>query len=231
MVKIKEKFKIKRKTRMIKDMHLTIRGKDSYKTNVEILKNIGKRIIVSSKDKDRLLTALPVGVSVRVKGNVRDYFAALNNGALIEAEGNVGDYVGDSATSGEIYIDCCSGFGAGSYMAGGSLFIGGDVGDNLAQMNKGAHILVVGNAGNNIGLYMLGGRVIVLGNAGNNIGNYMIRGEIFVCGTVASLGANAKQLEATKSEVEMINELLKVHNIKAIKSCKKILPINEKFFG
>jgi glutamate synthase domain-containing protein 3 len=74
---------------------------------------------------------------------------------------------------------------------------------------KGATLAVGGDVAAFCGFMAQAGTVLVGGNAGPGIGDSLYEAVIYVAGTIAGLGTDARVEELTRSDVDIVTDLVK----------------------
>gem|GEM_PF-6176201 len=199
----------------------------SYQVNDMVLRLLGrakKLEILNPRRLNNALFGLKKG-ELLVQGNVGDFVALLNKGAKITVRGSAGAGLGSYMERGVLLVEGSADDFCGSYMKGGTIVVRGSVGNYAGMSAKGGLMIVGGNAGNFLGACLRKGVFLVLGNTGLNTGHWMSGGAIFVAGICRSLGFYASMVEATESEKERMELLLKRFGLSAdLSALKKVVP-------
>lgn len=162
-------------------------------------------------------------VELTMEGSVGYYCAGLNDGPTIVIKGRAGWALAENMMGGNVICEKVAGSSTGSCIRSGTLVVKGNVGGRTGISQKGGTILVGGDSGFNTGFMMQAGRMVICGNVGRGVGDSMYDGEIFVGGHIASLGIDAKCVEATEHDFHEINSLLKQNGLEGDFDWKKIV--------
>ncbi|MGB9960157.1 MAG: hypothetical protein ACPLKQ_06530 [Candidatus Bathyarchaeales archaeon] len=190
-------------------------------------------------------------VRFRIYGTPGNNLGAFMKGPQIVVHGNVQDGCGNTMNEGLIVVRGCAGDVAGYAMRGGKIFIRDNVGYRAGIHMKGYHaapVLVVGGCtGDFLGEYMAGGIILLL-NLGLTekatcdtkfIGTGMHGGIIYIRGENPHVGKGARLMDVDKSDLQVINSLIKqfcdffnfnFHDI-AAQEFKKIVPLSHRPYG
>ncbi len=176
---------------------------------------------------DSIAVGFSSDLKMDIKGEVGDFFGALNNGMNLEVTGNAGRFLGDTMFSGMIVLNGNAKDGIGTCMSGGRIVIKGNAGGSLGGLMSDGTIIVTGDAGENAGLFMSRGDIIIMGNAGKNTGNMMIGGSIYVGKDVQSTGKNTRIVKLTKRDKSKLIRYLTELKVEGEFKFKKIVAKNE----
>ena len=88
---------------------------------------------------------------------------------------------------------------------------------------KGGTLLIGGNAGFLTGFMMQKGRIVVCGDVGDAVGDSMYEGVIYVGGDIGSLGADAKIIEPSETDLIELWGLLEQSGINDRPRFRKIV--------
>jgi len=163
-------------------------------------------------------------IDLIIDGSVGYYVATCGDKLRMHVYGNGGWYVGDNMTSGNLIIegDVGDGLAQGNY--GATVIVKGDATARTAQLHKRGMLIVGGKTSSMTGLFMMGGMVIILGDSGTHTGEMIVGGEIFVGGEIESLGKNAKIVETTQNDIELLKKQLSIYGFDIDYDFKKVVP-------
>ena len=141
-------------------------------------------------------------------GSVGYYCASMLNGPEVLVKGNAGWGFAEHLMSGSARLTRDASLAAGASIKGGELVIEGNAGARAGISMKGGLLAIGGNAGFMTGFIAQKGRIIICGDAGEAVGDSMYESLIYVGGKVASVGTDAKLVEAGDEEKKWLGETL-----------------------
>jgi len=189
------------------------------------LKNDHKKILIKNPHSLHFIAAGCIrDIDLIINGSVGYYPATCGDKLRMHVYGNGGWYVGDNMTSGTLIVEGDVGDGVAQGNYGAKVIIKGDATARTAQLHKRGMLIVGGKTSSMTGLFMMGGTIIILGDSGTNTGEMIVGGEIFVAGEIESLGKNAKIVEPTSDDLEMLRKQLSVYDFDIDYNFKKVVP-------
>lgn len=227
-----------------RELNSLLRTLDSYGAEkVELHGVYGQRYIG---------TDLKTNMNIDIYGTPGNDLAAFMNGPRITVYGNAQDCVANTMNEGKIVVHGRAGDIAGYGMRGGKVFIRDDIGARAGihmkeYMDKKPQLVVGGTAMDFLGEYMAGGVLMVLGltlkgdepHKARFVGTGMHGGVIYVRGNVAHMGKEVKMVDVDKSDMLVIEGLVREFcgyfkaDFKEILSKKfmKIIPYSHRPYG
>ena len=142
----------------------------------------------------------------------------MNKKAKITIEGNAGTGLGENMMSGLIHVKGNVSQSAGATAHGGTLIIDGNASSRCGISMKGVNIIVKGSVGHMSAFMAQSGTLLICGDAGEALGDSIYETIIYMAGKPKSLGADCIEKKITKKDLIKIEELIKLGNIKKIKS-------------
>ncbi len=207
-------WKINAESLSFKELNTVLRELDNRGAEKIELSNIyGQRYIG---------TDLKTKLKIDIYGTPGNDLAAFMDGPSIEVHGNAQDCTGNTMNDGQIVIHGRAGDITGYGMRGGKMFIRDDVGTRVGihmkeYMQFKPYMVVGGTAQDFLGEYMAGGVLLVLGltlkeggpHKARFVGTGMHAGIIYIRGEVTNLGKEVKIMEVNKTDLKVIEGLVK----------------------
>lgn len=171
-----------------------------------------RALLLHPRGRHNLAVGLSAQISVAVEGNAGYFLGGLGGnkdgtGPDIEVGGFVGWSVGENLMGGSIRIKGSASQSAGSSARGGMIVIEGDASLRAGISLKGATLAIAGDAGAMSGFMAQSGLILIGGNAGHGLGDSLYEAIIYVAGSIASLGADATEVEMTDKDLLTVKEL------------------------
>jgi glutamate synthase domain-containing protein 3 len=197
-----------------RDLNSLLRALDNNGAEkIEIHNVYGQRYIGTDLEKN---------LKIDVYSTPGNDLGAFMNGPTLVVHGNAQDGCGNTMNEGQIVIHGHAGDITGYAMRGGKIFIRDDVGYRTGihmkeYRSKKPYLVVGGTAQDFLGEYMAGGVLMVLGltlkaeerHKARFVGTGMHGGIIYVRGEITHLGKEVKVMDVNKSDLNMIQGLVK----------------------
>lgn len=198
----------------------TLRQINQYLQNIDYKKNLREYVIKNPNGNHALCAGLKENIKVFIKGHVGYYCGGMNKNANIIIEGNAGTGLGENMMSGTIHVKGNVSQSAGASAHGGNIIIDGNASSRCGISMKGVNIIVKGSVGHMSAFMAQSGTLLICGDAGEALGDSIYETIIYMAGKPKSLGADCIEKKITKKDLIKIEELIKLGNIKKIKSNK-----------
>jgi glutamate synthase domain-containing protein 3 len=173
----------------------------------------GRVQLLQPRGRHNLGVGLPAAISIAIEGNAGYFVGGLGGrrdgtGPDIVVNGFVGWSVGENLMGGSVRVKGSASQSAGSSACGGSIVIEGDASLRAGISLKGATLAIAGDAGAMAGFMAQSGRILIGGDAGHGLGDSLYEAVIYVAGSIASLGADAVEVEMTEEDLLTVKELV-----------------------
>ena len=195
-----------------------LRSINNFLQNIDYKKNKRDFIVKNPNGNHAICAGLKEDISVTVKGHVGYYCGGMNQKAKITIEGNAGTGIAENMMSGLIHVKGNVSQSAGATAHGGTLIIDGNASSRCGISMKGINIIVKGSVGHMSAFMAQSGTLLICGDAGEALGDSIYETIIYMAGKPKSLGADCIEKKITKKDLIKIEELIKLGNIKKIKS-------------
>ena len=195
-----------------------LRSINNFLQNIDYKKNKRDFIVKNPNGNHAICAGLKEDISVTVKGHVGYYCGGMNQKAKITIEGNAGTGIAENMMSGLIHVKGNVSQSAGATAHGGTLIIDGNASSRCGISMKGINIIVKGSVGHMSAFMAQSGTLLICGDAGEALGDSIYETTIYMAGKPKSLGADCIEKKITKKDLIKIEELIKLGNIKKIKS-------------
>ena len=195
-----------------------LRKINNFLQNIDYKKNKRDFIVKNPNGNHAICAGLKEDISVTIKGHVGYYCGGMNQKAKITIEGNAGTGTAENMMSGLVHVKGNVSQSAGATAHGGTLIIDGNASSRCGISMKGVNIIVKGSVGHMSAFMAQSGTLLICGDAGEALGDSIYETIIYMAGKPKSLGADCIEKKITKKDLIKIEELIKLGNIKKIKS-------------
>ena len=195
-----------------------LRSINNFLQNIDYKNNKRDFVIKNPNGNHAICAGLKEDISVTIKGHVGYYCGGMNKKAKITIEGNAGTGIAENMMSGLIHVKGNVSQSAGATAHGGTLVIDGNASSRCGISMKGINIIVKGSVGHMSAFMAQSGTLLICGDAGEALGDSIYETLIYIAGKPKSLGADCIEKKITKKDLIKIEELIKLGNIKKIKS-------------
>ena len=202
-----------------------LRKINSSLQNINHKNNKRDFVIKNPAGEHAICAGLKEEMSVIIKGHVGYYCGGMNQKANICIEGNAGTGLGENMMSGTIHVKGNTSQSAGATAHGGTIIIDGNASSRCGISMKGVDIIVKGSVGHMSAFMAQAGTLMICGDAGDALGDSIYETVIYLAGKSKSLGIDCIEKKVTKNDLNKIENLIKIANI------KKLKPYNFKKFG